>query len=94
MVIEWDAEDDIYVVRVPELPGCVSHGKTYEEAVRQGQDAIESWIEAARAWGSNGDSTTDIFFILLHTGNEHPLHITSRVGARRGRGKQALQERI
>ncbi len=45
-------EDQIYVVREPELPGCVTHGKTCEEAVRQGQDAIESWIEAARAWGN------------------------------------------
>lgn len=52
MIIEWDPEDQIYVARVPELPGCVTHGKTYEEAVKQGQDAIESWIEAARAWGN------------------------------------------
>jgi predicted RNase H-like HicB family nuclease len=51
MVIEWDPNDEIYVVRVPELPGCATHGKTYEEAVRQGQDAIESWIDANRAWG-------------------------------------------
>jgi predicted RNase H-like HicB family nuclease len=51
MMIEWDPNDRIYVVRVPELPGCVTHGKTYEEAVKQGQDAIESWIDAARAWG-------------------------------------------
>lgn len=51
MVIEWDPNDKIYVVRVPELSGCVTHDKTYEEAVRQGQDAIESWIDANRAWG-------------------------------------------
>lgn len=51
MTIEWDPDDRIYVVRVPELPGCATHGATYEEAVRQGQDAIESWIDAARAWG-------------------------------------------
>lgn len=52
MMIEWDPDDRIYVVRVPELPGCVTHGATYEEAVRQGQDAIESWIDAARADGT------------------------------------------
>jgi predicted RNase H-like HicB family nuclease len=51
MTIEWDPDDRIYVVRVPELPGCATHGATYEEAVRQGQDAIESWIDAAIAWG-------------------------------------------
>ena len=51
MEIQWSNEDNAFIVRVPELPGCVTHGKTYEEAVKQGKDAIESWIEASRAWG-------------------------------------------
>jgi len=51
MVIQWDEEDHIYVVTVPELPGCMTHGKTYEEAVEQGKDAIESWVDAMEAWG-------------------------------------------
>ena len=46
IVLEWDAEDRIYVVTVPELPGYQSHSRTYDEAVRQGQDAIASWVEA------------------------------------------------
>jgi predicted RNase H-like HicB family nuclease len=49
MIIEWDSRDNIFVVRVPELPGCVTHGNTYEEAIQQGKDAIESWIMAAIA---------------------------------------------
>ena len=51
MVIEWDAEDGIFVVTIPELPGCRTHGGTYEEAVQQAQLAIQSWIEAALADG-------------------------------------------
>jgi predicted RNase H-like HicB family nuclease len=51
MVIQWSKEDNVYIVTVPELPGCKTHGKTYEEAVRQGEDAIESWIDASIAWG-------------------------------------------
>ena len=51
MVLEWDPEDQVFVVTEPELPGCQTHGNTYEEAVRQGQDAIQSWIDAARADG-------------------------------------------
>ncbi len=51
MLIQWSDEDDAYIVTVPELPGCVTHGATYEQAVQQGQDAIESWIDAAHAWG-------------------------------------------
>lgn len=51
MVLEWDPRDSIFVVTVPELPGCRTHGKTYVEAVKQGQEAIEGWIDAARSWG-------------------------------------------
>jgi predicted RNase H-like HicB family nuclease len=51
MIIEWSDEDDAYIVTVPELSGCRTHGKTYEEAVKQGQDAIESWVDVARELG-------------------------------------------
>ncbi len=51
MVIEWSDEDHMFIVTVPELPGCKTHGATYEEAVQQGRDAVESWLDAARAWG-------------------------------------------
>ena len=47
MIIEWSDEDDAYIVTVPELPGCRTHGSTYEEAVQQGQEVIESWIDSA-----------------------------------------------
>jgi len=49
MVIEWSEEDQAYIVTVPELPGCRTHGATYELAVEQGQDAIMGWISARRA---------------------------------------------
>jgi predicted RNase H-like HicB family nuclease len=51
LILEWDPRDDIYVVTVPELPGCRTHGSTYEEAVAQAQDAIASWVDAAREDG-------------------------------------------
>jgi predicted RNase H-like HicB family nuclease len=51
MIIEWSDEDQAYIVTVPELPGCRTHGDTYEEAIKQGQDAIESWIMVAEELG-------------------------------------------
>jgi len=51
MVLEWDDQDEIYVVTVPELPGCRTHGSTLEDAVGQGRDALESWIDVARQLG-------------------------------------------
>jgi predicted RNase H-like HicB family nuclease len=51
MVIQWSDEDRAYIVTVPELPGCRTHGASYEEAVAMGRDAIESWITARQASG-------------------------------------------
>ena len=49
MIIEWDDEGKIFVVTVPELPGCRTHGRTYEVALKQGQEANEGWIMTAKA---------------------------------------------
>jgi predicted RNase H-like HicB family nuclease len=50
MQLVWDPDDRIYVVSVPELPGCMTHGATAEEAARNGREAIASWLGAAREW--------------------------------------------
>ncbi len=44
MVIEWSDEDQAYIVSIPEFPGNHTHGDTYEEAVKQGEDLIDSLI--------------------------------------------------
>ena len=49
--IQWSDEDNLYIVSVPELPGCKTHGATYEEAIRQIQEVIELWIDASKEWG-------------------------------------------
>jgi predicted RNase H-like HicB family nuclease len=50
--IERLAEDDGggYLAVVPDLPGCMSDGATPEEALKNVQEAIASWIEAAKEW--------------------------------------------
>jgi predicted RNase H-like HicB family nuclease len=50
--IERLAESDGggYLATVPDLPGCMSDGETPEEALRNVQEAIISWIEAAKEW--------------------------------------------
>ncbi|HEX4206004.1 MAG TPA: type II toxin-antitoxin system HicB family antitoxin [Ktedonobacteraceae bacterium] len=49
--ITWDEDDKIYIVNVPELPGCKTHGKTYDEAISNATEVIELWIEAAQKDG-------------------------------------------
>lgn len=40
------AEDGWFVVECPALPGCVSQGKTEEEALANIQEAIVAWLWA------------------------------------------------
>lgn len=51
IIIYWSREDDAYVAEVPELPGCMAHGSTYEEAIKNVQDAIQLWIDTAKEFG-------------------------------------------
>ena len=53
LIIWWSAEDEVFVVEVPELPGCVAHGETPEQAVKNVGDAIDLWIEVAKAHGES-----------------------------------------
>ena len=40
-----------FLATVPDLPGCMSDGETREEAVRNVEDAIFCWMDAARKMG-------------------------------------------
>jgi predicted RNase H-like HicB family nuclease len=55
-----NAEDGWIVVEVPALPGCVSQGKTEEEALSNIKEAITAWLwaedqKAAQAVASDGN---------------------------------------
>jgi predicted RNase H-like HicB family nuclease len=51
LIIYWSKEDNAFIVDVPELPGCMADGATYEEAVANAQTVIQDWIETAKAIG-------------------------------------------
>jgi predicted RNase H-like HicB family nuclease len=40
-----------FLATVPELPGCMSDGETPAEALSNVEDAIATWIHAARKMG-------------------------------------------
>ena len=48
VTIEKD-EAGYYVAEVPALPGCLSQGKTYDEAVSNIKEAVEGWFEVMEA---------------------------------------------
>ncbi len=45
------AEEGGYVVTVPALPGCVTQGETYEEAVAMAEECIRGFVEALEKAG-------------------------------------------
>jgi predicted RNase H-like HicB family nuclease len=51
IIIYWDEPDQIYIAEAPELPGCLAHGNTYDEALINAKDAIKLWIDTANEFG-------------------------------------------
>lgn len=47
VIIEQD-EDSVFVASVPAIPGCHTQGSTYEETVKNIQEAIELCLEVAK----------------------------------------------
>jgi antitoxin HicB len=52
MVIQWSDEDRAYLVTLPEWDdrvfNPVTHGYTYEEALKSGEQALEALVASAR----------------------------------------------
>jgi predicted RNase H-like HicB family nuclease len=46
--IFWSDEDKSYIADVPELPGCMADGKTYQEAISNAEIIINEWLETAK----------------------------------------------
>jgi predicted RNase H-like HicB family nuclease len=51
VVITYDSEYEGYVVDVPELVGCMTQGKTIDEALNNVKDAIKGWLEVEKKYG-------------------------------------------
>ncbi len=48
LIVYWSNEDQAFIVEVPELPGCMADGKSYQEAVANAEIIIQEWLETAR----------------------------------------------
>jgi len=51
LIIYWSDEDQRYLVEVPELPGCMADGETYQGAIKNAETVISEWIETAQSAG-------------------------------------------
>ncbi|PIY36321.1 MAG: hypothetical protein COZ06_36370 [Armatimonadetes bacterium CG_4_10_14_3_um_filter_66_18] len=51
IIIFWSEDDNAFVADVPELPGCMADGRTYQEALANAEQVIEEWMDTARELG-------------------------------------------
>ena len=47
ITLEQD-EDGMFVVECPTLPGCISQGKTREEAIHNIKDAMQGYLQSLK----------------------------------------------
>lgn len=80
MILEWEPEGGAYVVTVPELSGCRTHGETLEEAVKHAREVIDLWIDAAR---ERGDAVPPPRFF-----RSCPADASESAAARAGNGRR------
>ena len=51
LMVYWSEEDRAYIVEVPELPGCMADGQTYQEAIANADLVVQEWLETAQELG-------------------------------------------
>lgn len=50
-ILYWSSSDASFIAEIPELPGCMAHGDSYETVLKNLQDAAQLWIETAEECG-------------------------------------------
>ncbi len=51
IIIYWSKEDKSFIAEVPELPGCMADGSTYQAAIKNVQVVAKEWIETCKDLG-------------------------------------------
>ena len=51
VLIQYDPIDQIYIASIPELPNCMAHGHTQEEALKEIAVVRQMWMEEAAEVG-------------------------------------------
>lgn len=49
--VNWSDVDEAFVAHVPDLPGCIAHGSSRDEALANAENAIHAWIGTADEFG-------------------------------------------
>lgn len=47
-IIYWSAADNAYIAEMPELRGCIAHGDSPSEALKNIQDVAKEWLQLVK----------------------------------------------
>ena len=47
IIIYWSDDDGAFIAEVPDLPGCMADGASYQEALANAQIVIDDWLNIA-----------------------------------------------
>ena len=48
VIIYWSKDDDAFIAEIPELKGCVAHGDTQAEALKEVNIVAKEWLIIAK----------------------------------------------
>lgn len=68
VLLEWDAEEEVWVTYVPTLNGLSTFGETREEALGQTREAILGYLEAAEKDGLPLPGTAELVDLEVAVG--------------------------
>ena len=67
IIMYWSEEDEAFLAEVPDLPGCVADGQTYEETLAETEDIMDDWIETAELLGREIPQPSERRFARPHS---------------------------
>jgi predicted RNase H-like HicB family nuclease len=51
VIIYWNEKDNVFVAEMPELKGCIAHGETHNEALKELNIVAKEWLKLAKKEG-------------------------------------------
>ena len=48
IIIYWNETDGVFVAEIPELKGCIAHGDTQNEALKEVDKVAKEWLSLAK----------------------------------------------
>ncbi|MBA2562167.1 MAG: type II toxin-antitoxin system HicB family antitoxin [Chitinophagaceae bacterium] len=51
IIIYWSEADQVFVAEMPELNGCIAHGNTQDEALKEVNIVAHEWLQIAKEKG-------------------------------------------